>query len=223
MSFGKIALRLIYYTPNTHRPALTRALYRAYWVDNRDVTDIKWLISLALSLNIPQAAALTEEVLSAQSLQDLLRSATSEAVARGAPGVPYFYLPQEANGARDTPGKGYWGQDRMGFVEASLVALGKGIKYDEVQNLAGLFPRCAWPTPQHQQNNDEDQKKLQVKMEFWYDFSSPWAFLGSTQLERVRKEADASGVELEIVMKPILVGALFNMFVFSIHKISLEC
>jgi 2-hydroxychromene-2-carboxylate isomerase len=49
--------------------------------------------------------------------------------------------------------------------------------------------------------------KKGVKLEFWYDFSSPWAFLGWTQLESLKKMFD-SGLEIE--MKPILLGALFR-------------
>lgn len=40
---------------------------------------------------------------------------------------------------------------------------------------------------------------------FYYDFSSPYAYLGATQIERV---AAAEGAR--VVWRPILVGALFN-------------
>lgn len=40
---------------------------------------------------------------------------------------------------------------------------------------------------------------------FYYDFSSPFAYLGATQVERVAAEAGAS-----VVWKPILLGALFK-------------
>jgi len=43
------------------------------------------------------------------------------------------------------------------------------------------------------------------KFTFYYDFSSPWSYLGSTQIERVAKECNA---EIEFV--PILLGALFK-------------
>ena len=40
---------------------------------------------------------------------------------------------------------------------------------------------------------------------FYYDFSSPYAYLGATQIERVAAAAGA-----RVVWRPILLGALFN-------------
>ena len=40
---------------------------------------------------------------------------------------------------------------------------------------------------------------------FYYDFSSPYAYLGATQIERVAQEQGAT-----VRWRPILVGALFN-------------
>ena len=44
------------------------------------------------------------------------------------------------------------------------------------------------------------------RVEFYYDYSSPFAYLGSTQIERVAEEHGA-----EVVFKPFLLGALFKM------------
>ena len=88
----------------------------------------------------------------------------------------------------------------MHFVEAVLIALKRGVEYQQVHALRGLQPRCLRVPPVPKQ-------KRQMMVEFWYDFSSPWAFLGWTQLERMKREA---GIELEIEMKPMLLGALFR-------------
>ncbi|HWE29085.1 MAG TPA: DsbA family protein, partial [Polyangia bacterium] len=40
---------------------------------------------------------------------------------------------------------------------------------------------------------------------FYYDFSSPYAYLGATQIERIAKAEGA-----RVRWRPILVGALFN-------------
>jgi 2-hydroxychromene-2-carboxylate isomerase len=74
------------------------------------------------------------------------------------------------------------------------------IPFDKVPNISSLHPRCVWNVP-------KGLLKKGVKLEFWYDFSSPWAFLGWTQLESLKKMFD-SGLEIE--MKPILLGALFR-------------
>src|SRR5215471_8488008 len=41
---------------------------------------------------------------------------------------------------------------------------------------------------------------------FYYDFASPFAYLASTQIERVAREAGGA----EVRWRPILVGALFR-------------
>lgn len=46
---------------------------------------------------------------------------------------------------------------------------------------------------------------MNTEVTFYYDFSSPYAYLGSTQVERVAREAGAT-----VRWRPILVGALFN-------------
>ena len=59
------------------------------------------------------------------------------------------------------------------------------------------MPRCV----------PNDTPHGRVKLEFWFDFSSPWAFLAYTQLERLKT---TFGKDLEIVMKPFLLGILFR-------------
>jgi 2-hydroxychromene-2-carboxylate isomerase len=194
------ALRLIYYVPAKERPTLTHALFRAYWVDDRDVTDQSVLLDVARKSGIPSASKLTETDFSNTEAERALRDATAKVIARGAPGVPSFWVPDEkwVDGQGDArQGRLYWGQDRMHFVEAALIALNRGVTYDQVPALEGLQPRCL----------REPLQTRQTKIEFWYDFSSPWAFLGWTQLERLKREA---GTGFHVEMKPILLGALFR-------------
>jgi 2-hydroxychromene-2-carboxylate isomerase len=76
-------------------------------------------------------------------------------------------------------GELYWGQDRMDFVERAL----------------GGEPPAPPPvvgTPASE-------------FEYWYDFSSPFAYLASTQVEALARRSGA-----RIVYKPFLLGALFN-------------
>ena len=44
-------------------------------------------------------------------------------------------------------------------------------------------------------------------MTFWFDFSSPYAYLGYCALERIQRDAGSS---LQIVLRPFLLGALFK-------------
>ena len=44
-----------------------------------------------------------------------------------------------------------------------------------------------------------------MKIEFWYDFSSPWTYLASTQVEGVARRAGG-----ELHWRPMLLGAVFK-------------
>lgn len=197
------ALRLIHHVPNAERAQLTKALYKAYWIDAEDVTDNKVLLDIAKRSGIPSARAMTLDVFGDARDRKTLEQATDQAIAWGSPGVPGFWIEDEiwtdAQGAQHK-GQLYWGQDRMLFVEAVLRGLATGRPFDQVPNISSLHPRCVRGVP-------DGLTKPKVKLEFWWDFSSPWAFLGWTQLPRLKK---MFGERLEVEMKPILLGALFR-------------
>jgi len=76
-----------------------------------------------------------------------------------------------------------FGADRLHFVEKYLNHDGKAELY-----------RVSRSIPVTRQ-----------KLTFYYDFSSPWAYIASTQVERIAKQCNAL---IEFV--PILLGALFK-------------
>eukprot|EP00118_Oscarella_pearsei_P012456 m.92105 g.92105 ORF g.92105 m.92105 type:complete len:433 (+) comp36712_c0_seq26:1978-3276(+) len=108
-----------------------------------------------------------------------LRENTEEAFSRGAFGVPGFWVNNRL----------YWGVDRMHFVEQAL-----GNEKAEPLRLA--FP------------SDGDSSKLKGHLTFYYDFSSPWSYLGSQKIEGFLKSL--SPIEVTVEWVPILVGALFK-------------
>jgi 2-hydroxychromene-2-carboxylate isomerase len=75
-------------------------------------------------------------------------------------------------------GELFWGQDRLGFVERAL----------------GVTPE---PLPKVNASGRV--------LEFWYDFSSPFAYLGATQVEALAERTNAT-----LVWRPFLLGALFR-------------
>jgi 2-hydroxychromene-2-carboxylate isomerase len=194
------ALRLLYALDGEDRTVLTKKLYQAYWVEGRDVSNDEELLKIVRESGIVSASAISTSMFADMEPRKRLEAATAEAIDRGTPGVPGFWIPDEKwvtfDGQKKS-GRLYWGQDRMHFVEASLLALRNGGQWSAVDGLRSLMPRCT--------KNDILQGR--VKVEFWYDFSSPWAFLGWTQLQRLQR---TFGSELKIVMKPFLLGILFR-------------
>jgi 2-hydroxychromene-2-carboxylate isomerase len=194
------ALRLIHFVPAFERPALSKALFKAYWVEGRDVNDNSVLLKIAKETGVAGADKLTETVFSDPEARKALEMATADSISRGAFGVPGFWIPEATwknfNG-EEKHGRFYWGQDRMHFVEAALLAAERGSEARALPNLRTLMPRCI----------GSNELPGRVRLQFWYDFSSPWAFLGWTQLERMQR---TFGKNLEIEMKPFLLGALFR-------------
>lgn len=194
------ALRLLYCIDDqAARAKLTRALFRAYWVEGKDVSSKATLINTLYAASIPGAMALIKMVedgsFEGEEQRRELETATDQAVKRGTPGVPGFYVPDAD--------RLWWGQDRMHFVESALLALNEGRISDDIGSIStrlqSLIPRSS--------HHDGIPPGQNIKLQFWYDFSSPWAFLGWTQLARLRRQF---GSRLEIEMKPFLLGILFR-------------
>ncbi|KEF62396.1 uncharacterized protein A1O9_00368 [Exophiala aquamarina CBS 119918] len=203
------ALRLLYCLEGPERAALTGSLYRAYWVDGRDVSDLKELGSLVQECQGLGPGTKTRLLdllqtgrFEATEQRKALEETTDLALQRGAFGVPAFWVQEE--------GRLYWGQDRLQFVDKALFAM-----EEERQEpvLEALVPRYA-PLDRRQIPEGEE-----MKLEFWYDFSSPWAFLGWTQLARLQR---IFGPRLRIDMKPFLLGILFREHVFQFYAVKLS-
>lgn len=97
------AMRLLHTVAGEARVAMTKALYHAHFVDNRDISDRAILADYGDIARIDSP-----------DIKEALRAATDRAVADGAFGVPAFVVEQE--GRRFL----FWGQDRMFFVEKAL-------------------------------------------------------------------------------------------------------
>lgn len=113
--------------------------------------------------------------MASSEIKDELRRRTDEAVALGIFGAPTFIVDGEHL---------YWGQDRMDFVR------GQRAEHDT----EGV------PTPRVVEL--EPGKRT---IEVYWDFSSPFAYLGQSQIERLAALASA-----RVVWRPLLLGGLFR-------------
>jgi 2-hydroxychromene-2-carboxylate isomerase len=88
--------------------ACTDALYRAMWVDGKNMNDA------AVVAQVLQAAGFDPAELLAQAgspqVKERLKTVTQDAVARGVFGAPTFFVGSHM----------YWGQDRLDFVKQAL-------------------------------------------------------------------------------------------------------
>jgi 2-hydroxychromene-2-carboxylate isomerase len=135
-------------------PAVIDGFYRAYWVDNREISSREVIAEVVTKAGHDAAKVLA--AIETQEIKDDLRARTERGIALGIFGVPTIIVDGEL----------YWGQDRFEQIFANHA-----------------------------------QKELEV---FW-DFSSPFAYLGATQVEALAKRTGA-----KVKWTPILLGGLFK-------------
>lgn len=149
-------------------PAVIHGFFRAYWVDNREISDPATMRDVLAAAGHDADAVLS--ALSGDALRDALRSETDQAVALGIFGAPAYVIDGAAL---------YWGQDRAHFVE--------GLTLERY-----LSPSNKEPSMAH-------------TLEIYWDFSSPFAYLGATQAKALAERTGAT-----LVWRPMLLGGLFK-------------
>ena len=99
-----------------HQPArfadYVAAMYRAMWVDGRDMNDAATVGAVLQAAGFDPGAVLA--LAARQDVKDQLKAATQEAVARGVFGAPTMFVGDQM----------FWGQDRLDFVRESLTTKG---------------------------------------------------------------------------------------------------
>lgn len=111
-----------------------------------------------------------------------LRIETDEAIALGVFGAPAFIVRPDPDSSDSGPAGGsfFWGHDRLDFVEEAL----------------GRAPRAPIPPL---------DPPVDATVDFWFDYSSPFAFLASTQIRGLAERTGAT-----VRLRPFLLGALFR-------------
>lgn len=85
-----------------------QAMYRAIWVDGKDMGDVQVIGTVLADAGFD--AAHYRESVQRQEIKDKLKANTEEAVERGAFGAPTYFI----------DGEMHFGQDRLDFVEDAL-------------------------------------------------------------------------------------------------------
>jgi 2-hydroxychromene-2-carboxylate isomerase len=180
------ALRTLLALPHSRWAAAIDAIFAAYWQRAEDITQ-DGVIAGALRL----AGVSDSDIAAAQAraddanIKDELRRRTDEAISLGIFGAPAWIL------RRDTGHTLIWGQDRIPWVDAALV---------------GWDPDTA-PPPAGARGFGAGVQGFSSRstLDVYFDVSSPFAFLGLTQLPALAKLA---GVTPRL--HPMLLGALFR-------------
>lgn len=87
---------------------LAMALYKAYWVDDRDVSAREVILGIAAEQLLDKDAL--DAAIDAPETKDGLRRVTEESVQRGAFGAPAFFVDDTL----------FWGNDRLVLLEGML-------------------------------------------------------------------------------------------------------
>jgi 2-hydroxychromene-2-carboxylate isomerase len=99
------ALRAMVHLEGTpHADAFRKAAFAAAWAEDRDLASSEVVLDVAESVGASRAEVLA--ALGDPTVKARLRDNTDRAIARGAFGVPTFFIGDEM----------FWGQDRIDFV-----------------------------------------------------------------------------------------------------------
>lgn len=164
-------------------PFVVHGFYRAYWVDNAPVSDPAVLERVLRAAGHDPVEVLARAA--TQTIKDQLRERTDRAIALGIFGAPTFL----ADGAQivrvgdevTVDRQLLWGLDRLPLLTKRSFAATYGLSEPEY---AARMPHT---------------------LDLYWDFSSPFAYLGSSQAEALAARTGAT-----LRWQPMLLGGLFR-------------
>jgi len=181
------AMRILSAAEGEDRRHLTHLFYSAFWQDGKDISEDTILRKIVMSYY--KKETVSDHLMGySKEASNKLREATEKAVLDGAFGVPTFFIQQSLTCQQQL----VFGFDRL-FLVARLLG-----RKDII--------------PLRLTNRPNTKTRLKKKLTFYYDFSSPWAFIANQRLQLLRKKYSlpTSKVDIELEYVPILLGALFK-------------
>ena len=85
-----------------------RAVFRAYWVEDRDIGELDTILQIADALQIDRDALTT--AVATPEIKERVKQETEDAIDKGMFGAPYFMI----------DGEPFWGADRLPQIEKWL-------------------------------------------------------------------------------------------------------
>lgn len=167
-------------------PRVIHGFYRAYWAEGREISRPETMRSVLAAAGHDADAVLA--AVSGDALRDALRVETERAIALGIFGAPAYVIDDAVM---------HWGGDRAHFVE-------------------GLSPEAYLSAPETDRGPatarapgsplDPPRTPLMAHtLEIYWDFSSPFAYLGATQAKALAERTGAT-----LIWRPMLLGGLFK-------------
>ena len=225
------ACRTLAVAPEPQVPALAAALYQTCWIEGLDLGDPQVVHnSLASVVGAVDAEALLRAA-NEPAAKARLRDNTDEAARLGAFGVPTMAIrgvdashplcvperaPIDSFELEQARGSGsctqlVYGQDRLHFVDALLEREWRTPAASApARRYADATPSPLAAAPRARVGDGA------VRVELFFDFSSPWAYLGYMEASAavasvgVGSAASRSGRRPGLVPQPILLGGLFK-------------
>lgn len=165
-------------------PKVVHGFFHAYWVEGKLPSD-RSTIEQVLSAAGHSPERILQQI-QETAIKDELRARTDEAISLGIFGAPTFIVDGKEL---------FWGQDRMCLVEGRDA-------WDELEPETPVDEgdRPTLVTPQKR-----DDGAAQHELEVYFDFSSPFAYLGTTQATTLAHRTGA-----KLIWRPMLLGGLFK-------------
>ena len=185
---------------------LSHGLFHSFWVKNDRLDDLTVLSNVILALlsrskngsilNVKNERDIRNIVEKDEKIKDSLYNNTKTASKTyNMFGVPAFVVDKN-------PKQMFWGVDRIGFLRNFCKEKGK-LLYPPTDLVTSIRNKML-----NDNNHFYKLRRERNQIEFFFDFASPWSFLGFCRLKEFEPYAS------KIVLRPLLLGAVFKAYVF---------